>query len=330
MEKAHRKWIDLHLHLDGSLSLATVKELADMQKIVIPETEDEIRKKLTVSEDCRNLNEYLDKFAFPCSLLQTREGITTAVYRLQEELKHQLLYAEIRFAPQKHCEKGLSQEEVVEAALEGLNRSDFPANLILCCMRGENNDSENKKTVEVAARYRNQGVCAIDLAGAEALYPTERYEGLFFYAKQLGIPYTIHAGEADGPESVRKALSFGANRIGHGVRSLEDPELIEYLAKTGIPLELCPTSNLNTAIYPDIHCFPLRELMDAGVVVTINTDNMSVSGTTMEKEMNKLRGAFDLTEGEEEKFVENGVRVSFASDRQKKILKKMKKGVDKS
>lgn len=324
MGKAHRKWIDLHLHLDGSLSLETVKELAEQQRIAIPEKDSEILEKLTVSENCQNLNEYLNKFAFPCSLLQTKEGITTAVYRLQEELRQQLLYAEIRFAPQKHCEKGLSQEEVVEAAIEGLNRSDFPANLILCCMRGENNDSENKKTVEVAARYKNQGVCAIDLAGAEALYPTERYEGLFAYAKQLGIPYTIHAGEADGPDSVWKALSFGANRIGHGVRSLEDPKLIEYLAKTGIPLELCPTSNLNTAIYPDIHCYPLRELMDAGVVVTINTDNMSVSGTTMEKEMNKLRVAFDLTEEEEEKLVENGVRVSFASDRQKKILKKMK------
>lgn len=312
-----RRWIDLHLHLDGSLSLATVRELAQMQAIEVPEKDEDIIQKLTVSENCHNLNEYLEKFEFPCSLLQTKDAITTAVYNLQEELKKEnVIYAEIRFAPQKHCDRGLTQDEVVGAAIEGLNRSDFSANLILCCMRGNDNEKENRETLEVAAKYKNSGVCAVDLAGAEALFPTENYEELFSYAKELGLRFTIHAGEADGPDSVWKALSFGAERIGHGIRSLEDDTLIEYLVRNKIPLELCPTSNLNTAIYADIKEYPIKELLDAGVIVTVNTDNMSVSGTTVEREMQKLIDAHDLTEEQVEQLIENSSYASFARKEQ--------------
>ena len=132
--------IDLHLHLDGSLSLESVKELANLQNIAIPSDDTELTRRLQVSDDCRDLNEYLEKFSFPLTLLQTKEGIETAVYNLEQELKNQgLLYAEIRFAPQLHMQKGLTQTEVVEAAIKGLHRSDFHANLILCCMRGDQN-----------------------------------------------------------------------------------------------------------------------------------------------------------------------------------------------
>lgn len=314
--------IDLHLHLDGSLSLESAKELAKIQNIVLPENDEEIIERLQVSEGCRDLNEYLEKFAFPGSLLQTKEGISTAVYKLAEELKEQgLLYAEIRFAPQKHMEQGMSQEEVVEAAIDGMKKSDLKAQLILCCMRGNDNHEENFETVQVAGNYLGKGVCAVDLAGAEALFPTDNFEDLFVLAKELNIPYTIHAGEASGPSSVYKALEFGAKRIGHGVRSIEDFELMKKLTDEKIYLEFCPTSNLNTRIFEKIEEYPIREFLDAGVKITVNTDNMAVSNTTLKEEYALLIETFHLNEKEVKQIVNNSIEASFADDETKLWIK---------
>ena len=313
--------IDLHLHLDGSLSVKSVKELAALQNIEIPEKEEELLKQLRINDDCKDLTEYLEKFAFPGKLLQTKEAIALSVYNLQEELKEQgLIHAEIRFAPQLHTHKGLSQREVIEAAIDGLNRSDFSAELITCCMRGNDNHEENLETVRVAKDYIGKGVCAVDIAGAEALFPTENFGDLFALAKELGIPYTIHAGEADGPKSVYKALEYGTKRLGHGVRSLEDPALIEKIVAEGITLELCPTSNIHTCMFPSIEEYPLRKLMEAGVKVTINTDNMTVSNINLEKEFGKLIAAFNLTDEEIKGFARNSVNACFASEEKKKEL----------
>lgn len=321
--------IDLHLHLDGSLSVKSVKELAAMQNIEIPENEEELLKLLRVNEDCKDLTEYLEKFAFPGKLLQTKEALALSVYNLQEELKEQgLIHAEIRFAPQLHTHNGLSQREVVEAAVEGLERSDFSAQLILCCMRGNGNREENLETVRLTKDFLGKGVCALDIAGAEALFPTKDFEDLFALARELEIPFTIHAGEADGPESVYKALEYGTKRLGHGVRSLEDPALIEKIAKEGITLELCPTSNIHTCIFPSIEEYPLRKLMEAKVCVTINTDNMTVSGTNLDNEMKKLIAAFNLTDDEIKGFARNSVAACFASEETKAaLLEKIEKAV---
>ena len=317
--------IDLHLHLDGSLSIKSVKELAAMQNIAIPENEEELIKLLRVNPDCKDLTEYLEKFAFPGELLQTKEAIALSVYNLEEELKEQgLIHAEIRFAPQLHTNKGLSQREVIEAAIDGLNRSDFSAELILCCMRGNDNHEENLETVKLAKDYLGKGVCSVDIAGAEALFPTENFGDLFALAKELGIPYTIHAGEADGPKSVYKALEYGTKRLGHGVRSLEDPALIEKIVAEGITLELCPTSNLHTCMFPCIEEYPIRKLMEAGVKVTVNTDNMTVSGVTLESEFRKLIAAFDLTDEEIKNIARNSVAACFADEETKaELLKKI-------
>jgi adenosine deaminase len=315
--------IDLHLHLDGSLSVKSVKELAALQNIEIPEKEEELLKLLRINDDCKDLTEYLEKFAFPGMLLQTKEAVALSVYNLQEELKEQgLIHAEIRFAPQLHTHKGLSQREVIEAAIEGLNRSDFSAGLILCCMRGNDNHEENLETVKLAKDYLGKGVVCVDIAGAEALFPTENFGDLFALAKELEIPYTIHAGEADGPKSVYKALEFGTKRLGHGVRSLEDPELVEKIAAEGITLELCPTSNIHTCMFPSIEEYPLRKLMEAGVKVTINTDNMTVSNINLAKEFGKLIAAFDLTDEEIKGFARNSVNACFADEETKKVLLK--------
>lgn len=302
--------IDLHLHLDGSLSLASVRELAAMQNIEIEEDDAALRQKLQVSPTCRDLNEYLEKFSFPCSLLQTEAAITKSVVNLCGELAQQgLLYAEIRFAPQLHLLEGLNQQQVVEAAIAGLDREKFRANLILCCMRGFDNHEANLETVRVASKYVGKGVCAVDLAGAEALFPTEHFEDLFALARELGVPYTIHAGEACGPESVYSALDFGAKRLGHGVRSVEDEALTARLAAEGVTLELCPTSNLNTSIFERIEDYPLRQLMAAGVKVTVNTDNMMVSGVTLASELDKLK----LTKEEQYILAKNAAKASFVS-----------------
>ena len=313
--------IDLHLHLDGSLSVKSVRELAAMQGMAVNEGDADLLKRLQVGPDCKDLNEYLEKFSFPCSLLQTREAITLAVRNLLEELREQgLLYAEVRFAPQLHLLQGLTQMEVVEAAVQGLSQGGLKANLILCCMRGSGNHARNLETVDAAARYLGRGVCAVDLAGAEALYPTAGFEDVFARAKHLGVPCTIHAGEAAGPESVYDALKFGAARIGHGVRSVEDPALLRRLAEEKIPLELCPTSNLNTNIFPDIGQYPLKKLLDAGVRVTVNTDNITVSGVTLQSEWEKLIDAFSLTQTQIRKIQQNAVEASFAPEDVKRWL----------
>lgn len=313
--------IDLHLHLDGSISPKSARELAQMQEITLPESDEELLRLLQVDDDCRDLNEYLEKFELTVSLLQTKEAISTAVYNLETELMDLgLLYAEIRFAPQQHTQKGLTQAEIVEAAISGMKRCEFRSNLILCCMRGDNNHEQNIETIRVAKDYLGKGVAAIDIAGAEALYPTDGFEDLFLLAKQLAVPYTIHAGEADGPSSVSTALSFGSKRIGHGVRSVENKELLDKLAKEGIVLELCPTSNLNTNIFASMSDYPLPELLEAGVKVTINSDNMVVSNTNVQKEFQKLIDTFDLTEDQLQALVKNAIDASFADTETKNWL----------
>lgn len=311
--------IDLHIHLDGSLSLSSARALADMQGISLPADDDTLLRMLRVSEGCRDLNEYLEKFALPLSLLQTSEAISASVERLCGELSEQgLLYAEIRFAPQLHCERGLTQDEVVRSAILGLKQSGFRASLILCCMRGENNRELNLETVRLAKKHLGLGVCALDLAGAEALFPNENFIDVIEYAKSLSLPMTLHAGEALGSESVSSAIELGADRIGHGVRSIENPELLQILSQKKIALELCPTSNLNTRVFERIEDYPLRRLLDAGVCVTINTDNTTVSNTSLANELTLLCNAFALDGATLARIERNAIECSFADKATKK------------
>lgn len=313
--------IDLHLHLDGSLSLESVRDLARMQNIAVEQDDEKLLKMLQVGPDCKDLNEYLEKFAFPGSLLQKPEAITRSVENLRRELKEQgLIYAEIRFAPQLHTLQGLTQHQVVEAAVEGLKADGVKANLILCCMRGDRNREENLETIRLTAEFLGKGVCAADLAGAEALFATATFEDVFALARELGIPYTIHAGEAVGPDSVYKALEFGAKRLGHGVRSMEDPALLKRLAQEGVTLELCPTSNLNTNIFNCMEEYPLVPLMEAGVRVTVNTDNTMVSGVSLRSEWEKVVKTFHLTGEQILALQKNAAEAAFADEEVKKWL----------
>lgn len=316
--------IDLHLHLDGAISLPSARALAALQHIAIPDSDEELTRLMRVSPDCKNLTEFLEKFAFPCSLLQTRPGITMAVSNLCEELKAQgLIYAEIRFAPQKSCEQGLTQEDVVQAAIEGLQQSSLPANLILCCMRGKltpEQDAMNRETLRLAQKYLGRGVGAADLAGAEALFPTRDYHSLFEYAQALGVPFEIHAGEAAGPESVRQALAMGARRIGHGVRSIEDPSLVAELAERKMPLMICPTSNVQTCIVSEVGELPVRTFLEAGIPITINTDDPSIEGTDLRTEWERVISAFHLTPAEVHQILLNSVEAAFCTADQRQQL----------
>ena len=307
--------IDLHLHLDGSISVKNARYLAAMQEIQIPECELDLKKLLQVEPDCKDLNQFLEKFAFPLSLLQTRDSLYWATVNLLTELKSQgLMYAEIRFAPQLHCDKGLTQIQAVQDVLDGLRDCDMMAGAILCCMRGPENTQANLETVRLAKEFLRKGVVALDLAGAEGLFPTADFAQEFSLARSLGVPFTIHAGEAAGPESIWKSLEFGALRIGHGVRCLEDPDLVKELARRKIPLELCITSNIQTCIFESVEKFPIKKLIDSGILCTINTDDMVVCGTDLMNEFGILRRAFGFGKKEICTLLENSINASFADE----------------
>lgn len=297
--------IELHLHLDGALRPKTVWELAQLQQVNLPSRSiEETKEMMEVPENCKTLSEYLERFDLPLLVLQQEEAIERVAYELVEDLvKLSVEYAEIRFAPQLSTKKGLSQEQVVEAAIRGVQRGmkEYPSirvGLILCCMRGDDLVYENMETIEVAHKYLGDVVCAVDLAGAESLFATDLFEDVFTKASMYKIPMTIHAGEADGPESIWKALSYGTKRIGHGIAAIQDPKLIEKLIEDQVTLEICVTSNVHTKVVESLEAHPVRKLFDAGVHVTINSDNMTVSDTNIWKEKEIVKQAFHFTEEE--------------------------------
>ena len=325
-EETVNTYVDLHLHLDGAVTVEIAKDLAKLQGITLPSEDDaELLRLLSVPADCESLNDFLECFDLPLSLMQSKEGLSEAVRLVSENIKSQgVVYAEIRYAPQLHQDKGMTQEDAVLAALDGLSKTDLHVNLILCCMRGEGNEAENEETLRLAKKYlvEDGGVVAVDLAGAEALFPTANYEGLFAKAKELGIPFTIHAGEADGPESVRLAISYGAKRIGHGVRIFEDPKVLQMVKEQGITLEMCPTSNRQTHAVEDMKAYPLVSYLEQGIKVTVNTDDMGIERTTLSGEFHYLEREFGLTAAQEKEILSNAVDAAFTTDAVKEELRK--------
>ena len=317
--------IDLHCHLDGSITVDIAKKLAEVQNITLPASTDKgLAKMLSVPEGCSSLNDFLNCFGLPLRLLQTRKGISEAVRLVQENcLSQGLAYLEIRFAPQLHCVQDLSQEEVIEAALEGLSKSTLHTNLILCLMRSDHNEQENLETIRLAKKFlcKDGGVVALDLAGAEALFKTSYFEKEFALAKEYGIPFTIHAGEADGAESVKKAIEFGAARIGHGVRIFEDAELMGFVAEKGIALEMCPSSNRITKACEDMSSYPIRDFILRGIKVTINTDDMAICRTTLADEFEYIEKMYSITGQEKKNLLLNAAEAAFCSDEYKSELK---------
>lgn len=297
--------IELHLHIDGSFRPSTIVDLADQEGIPLPVRDlDRLTAEyLVVPEHCEDLTEALKRFDLPIKVLSAPEAIRRVTYELAEDLalegyEH---YAELRFAPQYAAKTGYSQQEFIEAARTGLRQAmdrypRFHGSLILCCMRGDDNREANEETVRLTARYLDDLVCAADLAGAEALFPTESFADVFALAKKLDIPYTIHAGEACGPDSVRAALQMGAARIGHGVHAIEDGELVRELARKKIPLEVNFTSNCQCRCFSTPAEHPFGRLYEAGVHVTVNTDNRTISNITLPEEVRRIKAQFGFTD----------------------------------
>lgn len=268
--------IELHVHLDGSVRPKTVSK-------ILKRDVDFVKSQMIAPKRCVDLNDYLTKFTLVNQAMQEKEYLTQIAYELSEDLKKDhVIYAEVRFAPNKHT-KYLTLEEVIDAVLMGLNRGSIKINLILCMMRNDSYE-ENLKIIDLAVAYKHKQVVGLDLAGAEGLYPTKNFENLFQIVREKKIPFTIHAGEADGPSSIQSAIDFGAKRIGHGIRAVEDSNLIDQILTKKILLEICPTSNIQTNIVKDYDTHPIHTLFKKGCAINISTDNRTVSNTTLEDE----------------------------------------------
>lgn len=319
------KFVELHFHLDGSVSPDIALNLSDLQNVPLPTRDPEkLKEALQVSPGCRSLVEFLQHFEIPGSLMQTKEGISQAVYMVQEEFKRNNgIYLEIRFAPQLHCFQGLTQREVIEAALDGLHRSDLKANLILCLMRGDTNQKENMETILLAKEYlvEDDGVVALDLAGNEYGFKTHTFKQEFELANTLGIPFTIHAGEADGPSSVDSALSFGAKRIGHGIRSAESEDTMKKLVQNDVLLELCPLSNFCTKSCTEEE-FPFKQFLERGVKMCINTDDMGIIGNTIQDDFEFVVTRYGLNKEETLSLLYNAIDGAFTSEATKNYLRR--------
>ena len=316
--------VDLHLHLDGSLSAKAIIEVAKREGIKLPAYDEEgLNNYLMVPDNCGSLNEYLERFSLPNLVLQTKYGLETCTFDLLKRLKNDgLKYVEIRMAPQLSTDKGLTQEEVVETLVKTIKiaeKSGIFSNLILCMMRGTNTKEKNLETIKVAHKFLGRGVVAMDLAGAEGLFPNEMFDEEFNLINKLGIPLTIHSGEASGASSVKSAIRYGAVRIGHGIKSIEDDGVIKELVQKGITLEVCPKSNLDTKTISRYEDLPIKEFIKKGVKISINTDDMTVSNTTLKQEYETL-AKLGFSEENLQEFAANSINCSFASDKIKQYL----------
>ncbi|TDT72466.1 adenosine deaminase [Hypnocyclicus thermotrophus] len=324
------KKVELHLHLDGSLRPSTVLELAKKDDIELPTYDlNKLKKYLSVDEHNKDLVEYLKKFEIPGKVMQTKENLSRVSYELVEDLaKDNYIYAEIRFAPHFHLEKGLNLEEVVEAVLKGIEKAtkkyDIKITLLLCIMRHLSLEKAFE-ILNLTEKYIGKGVSGLDLAGDEFNYPATIFKKVFNVARNKGIPFTIHAGEARGPESVWEAISLGAKRLGHGIRSYEDERLIDCLKKEDIALECCPISNLHTHAIKDFRNYPLKFYVENNINACLNTDNRTVSNTNYQKEVDFLSSYINIDLEDINKFNKNAIKSAFITeDEKKQLLNKLK------
>ena len=304
---------DLHCHLDGSLSESCIRRLAEEAGISLDGCQ--LEKELRAEEDCKSLSEYLTKFDLPLCCLASEKSFTEAVKDVMKTAAQEhVVYLEIRFAPMLSVTENLTANKIIEASIKGLKEGEnlygVKGNLILCGMRHQPVES-NTKLAEIAADYHGYGVCALDLAGDEAAFPVKQQAEMFRKAKELGIPFTIHAGECGSTQSVWDAIELGASRIGHGIAAAKDETLMRYCADHKIPFEMCPVSNLQTKAVRTMEEYPFLRFLEAGIPVTINTDNRTVSNTSMTKELELLQGYYGIGDKVLAQLMENGKNGSF-------------------
>jgi adenosine deaminase len=271
--------------------LKTILELAEKDRVALPANDlVGLYQAIGCGRNFGSLVEYLRGFAITLSVMQTEESLERIAFELAEDAHQEnVRYMEVRYAPMLHTSRGLKLTQVVEAVLEGLRRArgkyGIKSNVIVCGIRNISAES-SLEMAELAVAYKNRGVVGFDLAGAEEDYPAKAHRDAFQLVRDNNINCTIHAGEAYGPESIAQAIHIcGAHRIGHGVRLREDGDLLHYVTDHRIPLECCPSSNVQTGAVTDLARHPLKLYFNLGLRVTINTDNRLITDTTVSKEL---------------------------------------------
>ncbi len=326
---------ELHCHLDGSMRVNTIIELAKEQKIKLPKEDPKsLKSYLEVGPDCKSLEEYLRPFDVTCSVLQTKESLARATFELAEDCANEnIRYLEIRFSPILHLKKGLKLTEVVNSVLSGKSEAekkfDIIIGIVICGLR--HFDPQTSLTLaELCVAYKNTGIVGFDLAGAEENFPAKDHKDAFYLIINNNINTTAHAGEAYGPESIHQALHYiNANRIGHGTRLRENGDLLNYVNDHRIPLEMCITSNVQTKAVKNIKNHPIKFYFDFGVRVTLNTDNRLISKTTLTDEYMLAIKEFKFSPDELKYLILNGFKSAFLPLKEKvKIIKRITKEME--
>ena len=310
--------IELHCHLDGSLRPETIIDIALKDGIQLPSYErNELQKELIAPLECESLDDYLKRFALPNLVMQSKENLRRITFELFEDAaKENVKYMEVRFAPLLHTLKGLDVEEIIQAVLEGMKaaakRFDIRGNIILSCMRTMPVESAFE-VVEKGRKFLGKGVVAIDLCASEEEGFCRRFIEPIALARNYGYRVTIHAGETGVGKNVLEAVELlGAERIGHGVFIKDCPEAYTIVKDRQVVLEMCPTSNVQTKAVRDYREHPIYLFHKDGIKVTINTDNRTVSDTTMTKECQIVNSEFNLSEEDYTQIYVNSVEASFA------------------
>ena len=282
---------DLHCHLDGSLRLDTILDLARQQQVKLPTTDRaELFRMIYAGDVCNSLEDYLKAFDITLSVMQTEEALERTAYELAADAwKENVRYIEVRYSPLLHLRNGLRITTVVEAVLRGLRMAKRELGIrygvILCGIRSMTPET-SIRIAELCVAFKNRGVVGFDLAGAEMNNPAKHHRQAFQLVIDNNINCTAHAGEAFGPDSIAQAIhKCGAHRIGHGTRLVENGDLLNYINDHRIPLEVCPSSNLQTKAAQSWETHPVDFFVDYGLRVTINTDNRLITDTTVSKEL---------------------------------------------
>lgn len=318
--------VELHCHLDGSLNVDFVDTMLRKQGVIIECKE--LEEKLKVKPDCTSLTEYLEKFALPLQCLQTKEGLEQAAYGLvMDAAKDGVAYIEVRFAPMLSTDKRLNCTEVIDSVVRGLKKGEKESGTyafaIVCAMRHHSLE-QNMEMLKAAKPFVGKGVCALDLAGDESAFPTSLSRELFIQARAWEIPFTIHSGECGSVDNIREAIELGAKRLGHGIALEKSSELRQLCKEKGIGIEMCPSSNLQTKAVENLDSYPLKQFLEEGLLVSVHTDNRTVSGTTMEQEEVLVKEHLQISDEMWIQCTKNAIQTAFASDEIKqKLMEKL-------
>ena len=323
---ALRRWpkAELHVHLDGCLRPATMLELAKAQRVRLPaDTPQALAAALTV-KGASSLEEYLTKYQYTLAVLQTAAALERVAYEFVLDVAAEnVRYVEVRYSPLLH-RPALTMVQAIEAPLRGIKRAEAETGtkvgLIVCGIRTRP-AAESLELARAAVDYRTAGLVAFDLAGAERGHPAREHRDAFAHASRHGLACTCHAGEGDGPESIREALHVcGAQRIGHGTRLSEDAALLEEVVARRVPLEMCLTSNLHTHTVTAIAEHPFRRYLERGVQASLNTDGRLMDGITLTDEYFLAHTALGLTREQLARVVLNACESAFLPDYEKVAL----------